>query len=77
MLAGEPPFSGATAQAIVARHAADPVPSLRTVRRDVPEELERVVRKALAKRLEERYPSAESFGAALRGAIERRGGVAG
>ncbi|MHC4769618.1 MAG: serine/threonine-protein kinase, partial [Planctomycetota bacterium] len=30
MLAGEAPFTGPTAQAIMARHAMDPVPSLRT-----------------------------------------------
>ena len=68
MLAGEPPFSGATAQAILARHAADPVPSLRTVRKDVPAGVEAVVRKALGKQAGERFPSAEAFGAALRGA---------
>jgi serine/threonine-protein kinase len=32
MLAGEAPFTGPTAQAIMARHAMDPVRSLRTVR---------------------------------------------
>ena len=36
MLAGQPPFTGPTAQAILARHAIDPVPSLRTVRSTVP-----------------------------------------
>ena len=36
MLAGTPPFTGPTAQAILARHAVDPVPSLRTVRRRCP-----------------------------------------
>ena len=32
LLAGTPPFTGPTAQAILARHSVDPVPSLRTVR---------------------------------------------
>src|SRR5262245_55916244 len=32
MLAGETPFAGATDRAILARHAVDPVPPLRTVR---------------------------------------------
>ena len=32
MLAGQPPFIGATAQQLLARHAIDPVPPLRTVR---------------------------------------------
>ncbi|HEX2218827.1 MAG TPA: protein kinase [Gemmatimonadales bacterium] len=66
MLAGEPPFTGATAQAIVARHAADPVPPLRTVRPDVPLEVEAVLRRALTKAPGERYASAEEFAVALR-----------
>ena len=35
MLAGEPPFTGPTAQAIMARRMTEPVPRLGTVR-DVP-----------------------------------------
>jgi DNA-binding SARP family transcriptional activator len=66
MLAGEPPFTGATAQAITARHAADPVPPLRTVRPDVPPQVEAVLRRALAKVPGERYASAEEFAVALR-----------
>ena len=49
MLTGRPPFSGTTAQALMARHALEPAPSLQTVRRTVPAHLERVVLKALAK----------------------------
>jgi serine/threonine-protein kinase len=69
MLAGEPPFSGATPQAIIARHAADPVPALRTVRPDVPAAVEEAVRTALAKQPGDRYPSAVQFAAALRAAV--------
>ncbi|HEX3232552.1 MAG TPA: protein kinase [Gemmatimonadales bacterium] len=65
MLAGEPPFSGRTSQAILARHAADPVPSLRTVRPDVPAALERAVERALAKAPADRFPSAREFAEAL------------
>ena len=32
MLAGDPPFSGSTPRAVMARHALDPVPSVRTAR---------------------------------------------
>jgi DNA-binding SARP family transcriptional activator len=67
MLAGEPPFRGATTQAIFARHASDPMPSLRTVRDEVPVWLEEALRKAMAKTPEGRFPSAERFAAALRG----------
>ena len=43
MLAGEPPFTGPTAQAILARHAVDPVPSLRTLRPTLSAGLEAVI----------------------------------
>ena len=36
MLTGSPPFTGPTPQAVIARHLADPVPPVRTVRRTVP-----------------------------------------
>ena len=65
MLAGQPPFSGPTAQSILARHAIDPVPSLRTVRRTVPHALAQVVTRALAKVPADRFPSARDFSLAL------------
>jgi serine/threonine-protein kinase len=72
MLAGCPPFSGPTAQAIRARHTVDPVPRLRTVRSDVPVALERVVLRALAKVPGDRFANAAEFRKALRrGELER------
>jgi TolB-like protein/tetratricopeptide (TPR) repeat protein len=65
MLAGQPPFSAPTAQGLLARHAVDPVPSLRTVRPTVPPNVERAVEKALAKVPADRFGSAEEFAAAL------------
>jgi tetratricopeptide (TPR) repeat protein len=67
MLAGGPPFTGASSQAILARHAVDPVPSLRTVRPTVSASLERVIVKALAKVPADRYITVEQFQEALRG----------
>jgi serine/threonine-protein kinase len=61
MLSGHPPFMGATPQEILARHAIDPVPSLRTSRPDVSESVERAVTKALAKAPVARFPTATSF----------------
>ncbi len=70
MLVGDPPFTGPTVPAIIARQLVDPVPSLRTVRPTVPEELERAIKKALAKVPADRYPTAgvfvEACGAAAR-----------
>jgi eukaryotic-like serine/threonine-protein kinase len=65
MLAGQPPFVGATAQQLLARHAMDPVPPLRTVRDTVPEGVERSVMRALAKVPADRFPNAADFTAAL------------
>jgi len=65
MLAGDPPFTGPSAQAVVAGHMAEPVPRLRTVRGTVPEGLERVITRALAKAPADRFASAEEFAAAL------------
>ena len=65
MLAGGPPFSGPSAQAVVARHLADPAPSIRTVRATVPVMLERAVMKALAKVPADRFETAAAFARAL------------
>ena len=65
MLGGEPPFTGATPQAIVARHQLDPVPSLTTIRPGVPPGLELVVRKALQKQAADRFQSADEMSRAL------------
>jgi TolB-like protein/Flp pilus assembly protein TadD len=65
MLAGEPPFSGPTSQAILARHAVDPVPCLRTVRATVSPALEEAVGKALAKVPADRFAMALEFKEAL------------
>jgi len=54
MLAGELPFTGATPQAVIARHVSDPPSPLRTVRPGVSRELEAAVAAALAKEPEER-----------------------
>jgi tetratricopeptide (TPR) repeat protein len=65
MLAGQPPFVGATAQQLLARHAMDTVPPLRTVRATVPEGVERSVMRALAKVPADRFPTAADFARAL------------
>jgi DNA-binding SARP family transcriptional activator/tRNA A-37 threonylcarbamoyl transferase component Bud32 len=66
MLAGEPPFTGATSAAVLARQVADPAPSLRTLCPAVPDGVERAVIKALAKRPADRFRTAAEFAAALR-----------
>src|SRR3989454_1372064 len=76
MLAGTPTFTGPNAQAILARHAIDPVAPIRTVRDTVAEGLEGAVLKALAKVPADRFPSAAAFAHALAApSIERRARV--
>jgi serine/threonine protein kinase len=65
MIAGSPPFTGPSAQAILARHQLDPVPPLRTVRATVPVALEQAVMKALAKVRADRFATAGKFAEAL------------
>jgi eukaryotic-like serine/threonine-protein kinase len=65
MLAGQPPFVGATAQQLLARHAIDPVPPLRTVRDTVSVGVERSVMQALAKSPADRFRTAGEFANAL------------
>ncbi|MDQ6612844.1 MAG: serine/threonine protein kinase, partial [Gemmatimonadota bacterium] len=65
LLTGTAPFTGASQRAIMARHAVDPVPSARTVRREVPAALESVVERALAKMPADRFADASAFRNAL------------
>ncbi len=65
MLAGSPPFTGPTPQAVLARHAIDPVPPIRTVRQTVGPALERVLDRALAKVPADRFATAAEFKASL------------
>ncbi len=63
MLAGAPPFTGPSAQSILARHSVDPVPSLHTVRGTVPAGIEWAITKAMAKVPADRF----AYGRRVRG----------
>jgi eukaryotic-like serine/threonine-protein kinase len=65
MLAGEPPFTGPTPQAVIAKRFAEPVPHLRTMRETVPPEVEQAVTTALAKAPADRFATAAEFARAL------------
>ena len=75
ILTGEPPYTGPTAQAVLAKRLSEPVPHLRTSR-DVPPAIERAVTKALARSPADRFTTAAEFAAALQ--MDRlRGGTGG
>jgi serine/threonine-protein kinase len=65
MLAGEPPFTGPTAQAILAKRFSAPIPSLRTTREAVPEGVDRAITRTLARAPADRFPTAAEFSRAL------------
>ncbi len=65
MLTGEPPFTGATAHAIIARQLVDAPRAIRTVRPSVPEFVDRAVQMALAKAPADRFPTPAAFATAL------------
>src|SRR5437879_4302528 len=62
---GQPPLVGGTAQAILARHALDPVPPLRTARATLSGAVEQALDRALAKSPADRYATALQFAEAL------------
>ena len=61
MVSGQAPFEGATPQELLAKHAVDTVPSLRTRDPTIPLFLERAVARALAKDPADRFQSASAF----------------
>ena len=65
MLVGEPPFTGPTPNAVLARKSIGAVPGLRVVRDTVPAHLEATVIKALARIPADRFATAQDFAAAL------------
>jgi serine/threonine-protein kinase len=65
MLAGAPPFTGATPQAVIAQRFTATPPSLSARRSEVPKSLEAVVMRALATAPDARWQSADDFTAAL------------
>jgi serine/threonine-protein kinase len=64
MLSGEPPFTGPTAQAIIAKRFVAEIPKVRTAR-DVPEAVDRAVTRALSRTPVDRFPTAAEFAEAL------------
>ncbi|HJR17240.1 MAG TPA: protein kinase [Gemmatimonadales bacterium] len=70
MLAGEPPHTGPTAQAVIARQQSETPRSIVVLRPAVPVAVETVLMKALAKAPADRFTSVSEFAAALTAAVE-------
>ncbi|HEX6315290.1 MAG TPA: protein kinase [Gemmatimonadaceae bacterium] len=65
MLAGEPPYTGPTARAIMTKQLTDPVPSPRRLRTAISPALDREVMRALSPVPADRHPTAGEFASAL------------
>jgi serine/threonine-protein kinase len=65
MLAGEPPFSGANPQAVMARKSLATVPRLAVIRPGIPDRVQAAIDRALAPVPADRFASAAEFIAAL------------
>jgi Tol biopolymer transport system component len=65
MLAGEPPFTGASVHAVIAKVMTEAPRPLRTIRRSVPPHLEAAVLTALEKLPADRFAGAVDFAASL------------
>ena len=72
LLTGRPPFTGDSPVAVAYQHVREPAPAPSSFASDVPESLDRVTLKALAKDRDSRYSTAAEFRADLESAV--RGG---
>jgi TolB-like protein len=66
MLLGEPPFTGVTAQAVVAKIMTADAPSLTRQRRSVPPAIDKAVHRALERLPADRFDTTADFAAALK-----------
>jgi serine/threonine protein kinase len=55
MLSGEPPYIGDSVVELIFQHVEAPIPSVRDKRPDVPLSVDEIVRKCMAKKVEDRY----------------------
>jgi len=69
MLTGQQPYNADTPMGVAIKHVTDPVPDIRLVVPDLPEEVGDVMKKVLAKNRDERYSSAIEFARALNQAV--------
>jgi tRNA A-37 threonylcarbamoyl transferase component Bud32 len=76
MLVGEPPMTGKTVQAVIAKLMTEPAMHIRTVRPTVSDQVDAAVAKALAKVPADRFASVADFTRALDAAPAQSGAIA-
>lgn len=77
MVSGRTPFQADSAMSLMMMHLNDPLPDLRQLRPETPDDLIAIIEKSLAKGREDRYQSAQEMWAVLKRALDRlEGGIA-
>jgi len=72
MLTGKLPFAGNTITKVLLQHISDPPAAPRTLRADIPDEVEALVLRALAKKPADRFQTMDEFCRALGGEVTPR-----
>lgn len=72
MVTGRVPFVADTPLAVILKHISDPLPPPSVVKSDIPEPIEKVILKALAKEPDDRYATAAEFLSAWKRALEEK-----
>jgi hypothetical protein len=69
MVTGRPPFEAETPLAVILQHLNDPLPPPSSLRPDLPEDVERVILKALSGERGQRWPSCSAMATAFEQAV--------
>ncbi len=72
LLTGEVPYKGDSAIAVVLEHMTAPVPSVRSLRPDVPEAVDKIIARCMAKEPRDRYQTADELIRAIDAALGKR-----
>ena len=70
MVTGRVPFTADTPLAVILKHVSDPLPLPSIIKPDIPESIERVILKALAKEPNDRYSTTAEFLSAWKSALQ-------
>ena len=71
LLAGEPPYTGQSARAILVKSLSDPIPSVRRLRDTVPASVDSALKRAMAKEPADRFATTTEFATALRASVTK------
>ena len=72
MVTGRVPFTADTPLAVILKHVSDPLPLPSSIKPDIPEAIEQVILKALAKNPNDRYATTGEFISAWKHALEKK-----